>query len=279
MNPKVSVIIPTFNRSGVIKRAIDSVLNQSYQNFELIVVDDGSTDKTYAILEEYTVQSKIKLMTTANRGVSAARNLAVRNSQGQWVSFLDSDDEWLKEKLQRQMELVETEPSLKIIHTEEIWIRNGIRVNQMKKHQKYGGDIYEKCLPLCLISPSTVLIKKELYLQEKGFNENLPVCEDYDLWLRLTAYNKVGFIKDPLIKKYGGHDDQLSKKFLAMDYFRVLSLNDMMGNLNLTKEKKHLTQKMLLQKCNILLNGYKKHGNLYNCNQIEKIFLKWNTNH
>ena len=177
MIPDVSVIIPTYNRASFISRAVESVLNQSFKKWELIIVDDGSTDNTQDILKIYENQTRIKLLKTKNRGVSAARNLGVRQALGYWIAFLDSDDQWLPEKLEKQMRESLKNPGVSIIHGNEIWIRRGVRVNPMKKHQKKGGDIFSQALGLCCISPSTVLIKKKLFDEVGGFRENFPVCE------------------------------------------------------------------------------------------------------
>ena len=217
MTPLISVIIPTFNRAHVLLKAIDSVLKQTYKNFEVIVVDDGSTDGTTELLSSYIKEGKILYLKQENKGVSSARNFGVKSSKGDWLAFLDSDDEWLKHKLQKQVELLTERPDLRLVHGEELWVRNGKRVNQKKIHQKFGGFIYEKCLPLCLISPSAVMIERKLYEEMGGFDEEFTVCEDYDLWLKITSLYEVGFVSDPIIYKYGGHEDQLSHKYFAMD--------------------------------------------------------------
>ncbi|MBT3583708.1 MAG: glycosyltransferase [Halobacteriovoraceae bacterium] len=267
-NPFFSVIIPTYNRSATLRRAIDSVLAQSYQNFELIVVDDGSQDQTPQILEEYLERKVLSVITTQNKGVSCARNCGVQSASGNWLAFLDSDDEWLADKLERQSELLLKRPELSLIHGEEIWIRNGVRVNQMKKHQKFGGRIFEKCLPLCLISPSAVVLKSELYHKHGGFREDYPVCEDYDLWLKITAEEEVGFISDPLIKKYGGHSDQLSAKYFAMDYWRIKSMVPFLNSNKISREEKKSVNILISKKSTILLQGYLKHSNLQHYEEI-----------
>ena len=191
----ISVVIPTYNRNHTLKRAIDSVLRQTYKNFELIVVDDGSTDKTVESLSCY--KEKIHLIKLGkNHGVSLARNVGIHASKGEYVCFLDSDDEWLEDKLQRQVNLL-SQKKYNLIHGEEIWIRNGKRVNQKKIHQKYGGWIFEKCLPRCLISPSAAMANKKVLLELGGFDEEFPVCEDYDLWAKITSRYEVGFIEGP----------------------------------------------------------------------------------
>lgn len=272
MSPKVSVIIPTYNRASVLNRAIDSVLGQTFKDWELIIVDDGSTDETSELLQSHSHES-LSIYRTSNQGVSAARNLGLQKAHGEWVAFLDSDDEWLPEKLAKQMAYAEAHPDILIVHGEEIWVRNGVRVNPMKKHQKRGGDIFGDAVKLCCISPSTVLLKKSLLLDLGGFREDYPVCEDYDLWLKITCKHPVGFIEDFLIKKYGGHEDQLSRKYFAMDYWRVKSLSHILGELKNDLNKYEVAQKELNKKSNVLLKGYRKHQNLENYQEVFE-FLK-----
>ena len=252
--PEISVIIPTFNRVHTLPRAIDSVLSQTVQSKEIIVVDDGSTDDTQAVLVDYP---ELRIFLKDNRGVSAARNVGIEKASGEWLAFLDSDDEWLPEKLETQWAAICNNDKL-ICHTEEIWIRNGERVNQMKKHQKFGGWIYEKCLPLCVISPSSVMIHTSIFEEVGLFDESLEVCEDYDLWLRICSKYPILFIDEPLIVKYGGHEDQLSRKYWGMERFRVKALEKMISSGELNNEQKKATVDILIQKCEIISNGMKK---------------------
>ena len=259
----VSVIIPVFNRENTIRRALDSVLKQTYQDIEIIVIDDGSTDKTVSQLKDLP----IKLITQENKGVSSARNRGIEASQGDFIAFLDSDDEWMPNKLEEQIKLKSP-----CCHTEEIWIRNGVRVNQMKKHQKGGGDQFIPSLSLCLISPSSVLIKREVFDKIGYFREDYPVCEDYDLWLKLTSLYEVDFIETPLIKKYGGHEDQLSRKFKAMDFWRVKSINWIIKNRDLPAEKNKAALEVLKKKTQILIKGFIKHGHLEKAQEMQALY-------
>lgn len=265
----ISVIIPTFNRKNYCQRAIESVFAGTYKNIEVIVIDDGSTDGTDELLSK--CDFPIQYFKTKNQGVSKARNFGVDKAKGQWISFLDSDDLWLENKLSKQVKLLEENPGLRLVHAEEIWIRNGVRVNQMNKHKKSGGDIFEASLKLCLISPSAVLLEKSLFIEMGGFREDFVVCEDYDLWLKIASIYPVGFVKEPLIKKFGGHDDQLSRKFFAMDYWRVRSLSWILEHRELDEDKRESVLRVLKKKCRILLNGYKKHQNFKDYDEVEKI--------
>ena len=257
--PKVSVIIPTYNRADFLEEAIESVLSQDYKDFELIVIDDGSTDETRDIIKAYP--GSVVYIYQDNRGVSYARNRGIKKSSGEYIAFLDSDDKWLPKKLSSQMDFLERNPHALICYTEEIWVRGGVRVNPMKKHKKYSGMIFENVLPLCIISPSSVMIKRRLLFNEIGFfDESLPACEDYDLWLRIAARHHVYLIETPLIVKRGGHHDQLSQKFIGIDRFRIKALINIMESGILSTEQYNASLMELRRKCTIFGNGCIKRG-------------------
>jgi len=254
--PLVSVIIPTFNRGYCLEESIRSVLQQSFVDFELIVVDDGSTDNTSELVAKFPAVKLIRL--EKNRGVSFARNRGMVEAQGDCIAFLDSDDLWEKDKLASQVKWIERD--FHAVYTDEIWIRNGVRVNPMNKHRKYSGDIFRYCLPLCIVSPSSVLLRAEVLREVGGFDESMPVCEDYDLWLRIAKHYPFHFIAEKLIVKRGGHEDQLSRKYWGMDRWRVYALEKLLQENKLKKEQKDLVVTMLIEKCEILINGFGKRG-------------------
>lgn len=256
MNTPVSVIIPTHNRSQLVLRALASVFAQTCNAFEVIVVDDGSGDNTHALITASFPQ--VHYMYQHQQGVSAARNTGIRNATGEWLAFLDSDDEWLPEKLTRQFTALKEQPGFKLIHSDEIWIRHGKRVNPMKKHAKQGGWIFPKCLPLCAISPSAVMVHRSVFEKVGLFDESLPACEDYDMWLRICSHYPVLYIDTPLIKKYGGHEDQLSKKYWGMDRFRIQALEKIIQSGTLNEKDRHDALEMLMKKVHIYLQGAKK---------------------
>ncbi len=257
----VSVIVPTFNRAHVIENAIDSILAQDTGNceaqIEIIVVDDGSTDNTRELIRQN--YPDIVFLTQANRGVSAARNSGLRIAQGEWIALLDSDDEWLPHKLNTQMASLVIS-GLKVSHTEERWVRKGVRVNQMNKHKKSGGWIFQQCLPLCAMSPSSILLHRDVVEHVGEFDETLPACEDYDYWLRLTSCFEVDFIEQECIVKFGGHEDQLSRRFWGMDRFRVRALEKILQH-DLDEEDACAAFEMLTAKLRILRQGAEKRGN------------------
>lgn len=255
----IAVIIPTFNRRERLCAALDSVLAQTCPADEICVVDDGSRDGTADMLRQR--YPDVHCLVQENRGVSAARNAGVRATHSQWLAFLDSDDVWMPDKLARQREAWQKESSYQLVHCDEIWVRNGVRVNPMRKHAKAGGNVFRKCLPLCVISPSAVLLTRELFTGAGGFDETLPACEDYDLWLRICCTWPVLFVNQPLLSKFGGHDDQLSRRYWGMDRFRVRALVKLLDTGMLSAEQAHAARAMLRKKCRILINGARKRGN------------------
>ena len=254
----ISVIIPTHNRARLLARALRSVLDQTLKPREVIVVDDGSDDHTRELVSEN--YPECRYLSQSNRGVSSARNRGIAEATGEWLAFLDSDDEWLPGKLAAQRDALEQAPDRRICHTEEIWVRNGRRVNPMKKHAKEGGRIFLHCLPLCVISPSSVLIHRSLFDEVGTFDETLPACEDYDLWLRICARHPVAFVHQPQIVKYGGHADQLSRRHWGMDRFRVRALEGILAWQGLPDEYRAAATEILRQKAEILAQGALKRG-------------------
>ncbi len=270
---KISVIIPTYNRRHTLERAIDSVLSQTFKPFEIIIVDDGSEDGTRNWVQE--AYPSIKYIYQPNNGVSSARNKGIRSSRGSWIALLDSDDEWMPEKLEDQFIFINENPGSLFCHTNEIWIRNGVRVNQMKKHKKYGGDIFKYCLDMCRISPSSSLIKKEVFEDVGLFDESLTVCEDYDLWLRITANYTILFLDRPLIKKYGGHADQLSRVPEGIEQYRIQSLEKILSMSILDQDQFLSAKDMLIHKLKIYSQGLKKRNRSKEFISIEKKIEDW----
>lgn len=256
---KVSVIIPVFNRENTIERALNSVFSQTYSPVEIIVVDDASNDKTQEILQRYIHKIKI-FRQDNNRGVSAARNRGVSEAEGEWIAFLDSDDEWFPHKLETQMLYLENHPKTHILQSDEQWVRNKKKVNPPAKYLKKGGEIFKNCLKTCIVGPSTVICRRELMHEMHGFDESLPVCEDYDLWLRIAAKYPIPLIDEKLIIKYGGYKDQLSLITPAMDRFRVQSLEKIYLHENLNSDQKKALLDELIKKLGYLHEGALRRG-------------------
>jgi len=259
IQPSVSVIIPTYNRAGFVCEAIDSVLKQTFREFELIIVDDGSVDNTSEIVSSFD-DARVKYIRQENRGVSAARNTGVLHSSAPLIAFLDSDDLWFPKKLEAQVSFFESNRDVQICQTEEIWIRNGRRVNPMDKHRKYSGWIFRQCLPLCIVSPSAVMMRREAFDDLGGFDEGLPACEDYDLWLRAALRYPIHTLPDALIEKRGGHADQLSSGW-GLDRYRVEALKKCLVDPKLTDEYRELVLHEILRRARIVADGARRRGN------------------
>jgi len=266
--PQVSVIIPTYNRAWCLREAVDSALGQGFRGFELIVVDDGSSDETPQMLLGYG--SALRMLRQDNRGVSAARNAGIAAARGELIAFLDSDDIWLPGKLARQVEFFRRHPEALICQTEELWVKNGCRVNPGRRHRKRGGMIFEPSLDLCLVSPSAVMLRRGLFDRVGIFDERLPACEDYDLWLRASCRFPVELIETPLIVKRGGHADQLSRAW-GLDKYRADSIAKLISSGMLTPDQRRAAEAVLRQKCRVYAAGCRKRGRHAEASHYEQL--------
>lgn len=254
---QITVVIPTYNRYTLLHRAINSVLSQTYKPSEIIVVDDGSTDNTSEIQNDF---SSVKYIYQKNSGVSAARNRGIKSATTEWIAFLDSDDRWFPSKLEEQVKFHQENRDILMSYTDELWIRDGVNVKIPKKFRKVGKDSFMENLSYCNIAPSSALIHKNLFESVGMFDETLEVCEDYDLWLRISLKNTIALVDKKLIQKYAGHEDQLSFKHWGMDRFRIITLEKLlMDEKYLTSSKRELIEDELQKKYKILLKGAIKH--------------------
>jgi len=251
----VSVIITTYNRRRFLREAALSVLKQDYRDKEVIIIDDGSTDNS---IEEVN-DLQVRYVWKENGGISSARNRGIEESGGEYIAFLDVDDLWKKDKLSAQISQM-TAQGYALSYTDEIWIRNGERLNQKLRHKKYSGKIFGHCLPLCIISPSSAVIRREVFEDVGLFDESLPVCEDYDMWLRVTARYPVLFIEKPLIIKRGGHEDQLSRQYAGMDRFRIQGIVKILQDCCLDNAMRTKAVEELKKKCRIYASGAMRRG-------------------
>ena len=260
MKPLISVVIPTYNRKSFIKKAIDSVLNQTFKDFELIVIDDGSTDSTIEIMSDY-LGCGINYFSTNHFGVSHARNVGIKNSLGEYIAFLDSDDRWTNEKLMITNSYIKSDPMIKIFHTDEVWYKKGKMLKQQKKHRRPTGYVYPNCLPLCCIGMSTTVVRRDLFEEIGLFDEELYACEDYDLWLRACSKYEVMLIPQPLTLKEGGRGDQLSSQ-PGLDKYRVRALEKILSKGDLNDEQRSITYNEFVHKSKIYSEGARKRGRL-----------------
>lgn len=272
MNPTVSVIIPTYNRDEFVAEAVDSVLRQTMPEVECIVVNDGSTDSTARELSRIS-DSRLMVVDQENKGVSAARNAGIANAAGSFIALLDSDDYWLPEKLERQLALMQA-GNLEISQTDEIWIRNGKRVNPANKHAKPEGMFFERSLEMCLISPSCVMFSREYWRMMGPFDEDFPACEDYDLWLRTCLKYPVGLEPAKLVVKRGGRPDQLSNSVPCLDLYRMHAIMKVLAVGGLTQKQRGSAETELRRKAKIFIQGCRKRGREKYADQVWNLICK-----
>ena len=265
----ISIIIPTHNRRDFLAQAIATALAQKGVDKEVIVVDDGSADGTAALLASFG--TAVRAVFQPHSGVSAARNKGIRLAGGEWLAFLDSDDLWMEDKLLRQREFMVRHPELKICQTEEIWIRNGRRHNPRRYHRKPQGDCFELLLERCLVSPSAVMVHRRLLAEVGGFDETLPACEDYDLWLRIGCRYPLGLLDQALVIKRGGHADQLSATVPTLDRYRIRALSKLLRTEPLTDLQRASVMEVLRRKCKIYAEGCRKRGRLAEADAVQAL--------
>lgn len=267
-NILISCVIPVYNRQSLVLEAVNSVLGQSHKNIELVVVDDGSTDGTGEILKTVD-DNRMKILRQDNKGVSSARNAGIAASSGPYIALLDSDDYWQEKKLQVQLAFMLREKFV-ISQTEEIWIRRGKRVNPMKKHAKPEGFFFGQATKMCLVSPSCVMFTRE-YWQETGpFDESMPACEDYDLWLRTLVKYPVGLLREKLTVKRGGREDQLSNSVPCQDQYRIMALEKILKHADITEDQIGAAKEALAEKIKIFHQGLVKRGRLQKAARMEE---------
>jgi len=254
----ISVVIPAYNRWNTLARALASVCGQTHPATEIIVVDDGSDTLVPNFIKEQFAD--VHFLRQENRGVARARNTGIKQCTGNWVALLDSDDEWEPSKLQKQVEHLGAHPGLFAVHTDEKWIRDGNEVTPPRYLDKSSNNLWERSLKRCLICPSSVILHQQVFDEVGGFDESLVVCEDYDFWLRLLLQMDIGLVDQRLVRKYGGHTDQLSTTTWGMDRYRVQSLEKILTSASLPQDKEHALISTLTEKLTILAHGAAKRG-------------------
>jgi glycosyltransferase involved in cell wall biosynthesis len=270
----VSVIIPTYNRFLFLRDCLESVQAQTCKPDEIIVVDDGSDDDTKDLCERHFPE--VQYCFQKNAGVSSARNTGIKRACGEWLAFLDSDDLWDAQKLEKQLATIKDNPAVRLLQTEEIWIRNGRRVNPRRLHRKPAGWIFEPSVERCLVSPSAVMIHRSVFERRGLFDESLAACEDYDFWLRAALHDPIHLVSDALTIKRGGHSDQLSKQW-GLDRHRVQSLLKILFTETLDDRQKTLLRESVIKRCRILINGFEKRGKIEEALYYKKIINQMST--
>jgi len=223
----ISVIMPTYNRVWTITQAIGSVVAQTFGDWELIIIDDGSTDETEAAVVNFLLDTRIRYIKQANAGPIVARNNGAKLAKGEWLAFLDSDDAWLPEKLAKQWELVEQSAQPILVYGNYYHINEkGERLGEFfdQKTVPHNGWVSSNLLVDNFVTTSTVLLPKQVFLESGGFNQllNLTIGEDYELWLRLSTKLAFYCVNEP-IALYRTHTEQLTKKRLKV-YSSIIKL-------------------------------------------------------
>jgi len=270
---EISVVIPVYNRWGLLCSALSSVIEQTYYPSEIIVVDDGSDTPVTPELKERFPQ--VQFIRQPNGGVASARNNGIKKSTGSWIALLDSDDQWEKTKLEKQVALLQKQSGLLAVHTGEKWMRNGNEVIPPAYLDKSSKTLWERSLKNCLICPSSILLHRTLFDEIGWFDESLPVCEDYDFWLRLLLHTELGLVEERLVDKHGGHPDQLSTTTWGMDRYRVQSLEKILTTCSLRQEQEDVLIHTLSEKLSILANGAAKRGKMEQAKQYREVLQKY----
>lgn len=274
--PLISIIIPTYNRKNLLSEALDSVLTQNYHYYEIIIIDDGSTDQTIAYLDKLKLDlaaidkptPTIKVKSIPHNGYPGyVRNRGIEMAEGELIAFLDSDDLWNNDKLIKQVDYLYTHPEVSILHTAETWLRGSKTISQTQRKHKREGDVFNAALQKCILGPSTVMLRRTLIdemCQESEnhllFNEELEVGEDYELWLRIADRYTVGYINEALIIKRGGLVDQLSAKYGQIEIFHLKALYSLLQADTISQKNRKLTIETFEKKIDIYTKGCLKRG-------------------
>ena len=269
-NPIVSVIIPTYNRAHLVGRAIKSVLNQTYQDFELIIVDDGSTDNTDKIIKEFQEHDKrIKYIRhEKNKGGSAARNSGIKISRGEYIAFLDSDDEWLPRKMEKQeIKFQNALDNVGVIYSGFSCISESSGKIIAKITPTLRGNVYTNLLEGCILGSPTPLIKKICFRKAGFFDETLPSCQDWDMWIRLSKYYTFDFVPD-ILAKHHIHGSQISVNLNA----KIVAREKLVEKYWVDLSRKSKILSILLKRLGILccLNGDSREGRRYFLSSIKR---------
>jgi len=229
----VSVVLPTYNRAHLLRRAVQSILNQTYQNFEVIVVDDCSSDNTENVVRSFCDERIRYIRHERNRGAAVARNTGIKAAKGEYVAFQDSDDEWLPEKLEKQMKAFESAPSnLGVVYT-SFWLidRNRKSFCPPLSVKQTDGEIHDALLEMNFVDTPTAVVRRECFEKAGMFDENLPRLQDWELWLRISKHYCFKHINEPLVNSYRQPDSIscnmnaliIARKYILGKYFEEIS--------------------------------------------------------
>lgn len=280
MASKVSVIIPAYQSGNYLEATLSSVFSQSFKDFEVIVVDDGSTDHTHAILDRF--QGEIVIIRQKNQGPSAARNNAVKVSKGEYLAFVDADDLWLPEKLAKQMVLLERDPAIDLVFSDcYLFSEKGeCKRTSFQISPPFQGFVFERLFAGNFITMLTVVIRKDCYLRSGGLDTELKFGEDYDLWLRISRDARFAYVNEPLAK-YRIHPNQLSSQDDRMVLGLIKIKERILSESNCSISPSVLEQgyySLYLKYAKILLSrGEVHHAKTYllNYQRQSRITVKW----
>ena len=226
-SPRVSIIIPAFNAASVIAETLVSVMNQTFTDFEVLIVDDGSNDNTVDVAKTFCVaDARFQLITSNHAGLSATRNIGIKQSRGEWIAFVDADDIWLPEKLARQMETVGERSEVDLSFTNyHFWDGTHVlRTRTFYEGMSAKNEILPRLIERCTYLVSAVIVRADLFKRVGGFDVTLPCCEDWDLWLRMAESGMtVAGIETPLVH-YRRWPGNMTKNRLAMSEYKVVVL-------------------------------------------------------
>ena len=272
--PLVSVILPTYNRARLLGRAVKSVLNQTFEDFELIIVDDGSTDDTESVIRSFDDERIKYIRHPMRRGVSAARNTGIKASRGRYIAFQDSDDEWLPKKLEKQVDVFENaRPDVGVVYTGMWRIRRdkSIKYYPAKEVERKEGHIHDLLISRSLdIATATAMVRRCCFDKVGVFDENLLAFEDYDLWLRISKYYRFKYIDEPLIRAFLQEDSitlNADASVTAMEHIISKYWEDF------AKYPKALRKHCVWIGNHLILRGELKRGRRWLLNAVKSDFL------
>jgi glycosyltransferase involved in cell wall biosynthesis len=220
--PVVSVVIPSYNAARYLAAAVDSALNQSFRDVEVIVVDDGSTDDTAAVMSRFA--SPVQYLHQENRGVAEARNQGIKASRGRYVAFLDADDTWTPEKLYRQVAALAGALGQRACYSAYTVCSDALEPLAVQRSRRYGSTLEDLLLRGNVIGNiCTVLCDRALFAEVGGFDPDLSQCADWDMWIRLATLTEFVYLDEPLVN-YRQHGSNMSRwpNLLERDSLRVL---------------------------------------------------------
>ncbi|RLB20135.1 MAG: glycosyl transferase [Deltaproteobacteria bacterium] len=251
-DPTVTVIIPTRNRAKLVKKAVTSVLNQTFEDLEVVVVDDASDDNTRQVVKSFDDSRVNYIFLKRRSGPAGARNTGIKAARGRYIAFIDDDDEWMAEKLKKQiMKFEMCDRGVGLIYCGYYNMYKDLIVE--KKAPQFRGEVFQTALRSCPIGSPTPLIRKECFIAVGMFDENLPACEDWDLWIRISRCYQFDFVpeflairyvhgvqlstdlkrtiaaRENILKKYY-HELKKHREILSWHYRRLGSLNCIAGN-------------------------------------------------